>query len=63
MAISAGQMTPLEALGRYWGFDGFRLLQGEAVEAALGGRDCLLVLPTGGGAARAREGDGAAAGP
>jgi len=39
----------LEALGRYWGFDGFRPLQGEAVDAALAGRDCLLVLPTGGG--------------
>ncbi|HLQ36028.1 MAG TPA: ATP-dependent DNA helicase RecQ, partial [Chloroflexota bacterium] len=42
-------MTPAEALRRYWGFESFRPLQGEAVEAALGGRDCLLVLPTGGG--------------
>ncbi|HLG71451.1 MAG TPA: ATP-dependent DNA helicase RecQ [Chloroflexota bacterium] len=42
-------MTPQEALRKYWGFDEFRPLQGEAVEAALGKRDCLLVLPTGGG--------------
>jgi ATP-dependent DNA helicase RecQ len=49
MAVSAGQMTPAEALRRYWGFDAFRPLQGEAVEAALALRDCLLVLPTGGG--------------
>ena len=43
------QLTPEEALGRFWGFDTFRPLQGEAVGAALTGRDCLLVLPTGGG--------------
>jgi ATP-dependent DNA helicase RecQ len=45
----AEQLAPLDALRRYWGFDAFRPLQGEAVEAALAGRDCLLVLPTGGG--------------
>jgi ATP-dependent DNA helicase RecQ len=49
MAIAAGQLAPLEALRRYWGFEAFRPLQSEAVEAALSGRDCLLVLPTGGG--------------
>ncbi|HEX6510915.1 MAG TPA: ATP-dependent DNA helicase RecQ, partial [Chloroflexota bacterium] len=42
-------LSPAEALRRYWGYDSFRPLQGEAIEAALGGRDCLLVLPTGGG--------------
>ncbi len=39
----------LEPLGRHWGFGAFRPLQREAVEAVLGGRDVLLVLPTGGG--------------
>ena len=39
----------LAALERHWGFTAFRPLQREAVEAALAGRDALLVLPTGGG--------------
>ena len=42
-------MTPLEALKKHWGYDAFRLLQAEAITAALGGRDTLVVLPTGGG--------------
>jgi ATP-dependent DNA helicase RecQ len=41
--------SPVEALRRGWGYDSFRPLQREAVDAALGGRDCLIVLPTGGG--------------
>ncbi len=36
-------------LGRFWGFNGFRHHQRRAVLAALRGRDCLAVLPTGGG--------------
>ena len=39
----------LEAVRRYWGFDALRPLQGEAIEAALAGRDSLVVMPTGGG--------------
>ena len=42
-------MTPEEALQRHWGYGTFKPLQREAVEAALAGRDCLVVLPTGGG--------------
>jgi ATP-dependent DNA helicase RecQ len=42
-------MTPSEALKKHWGYDAFRPLQREAVEAALAGRDALVVLPTGGG--------------
>ncbi|MBI5881723.1 MAG: RecQ family ATP-dependent DNA helicase [Elusimicrobia bacterium] len=38
-----------EALRRGWGHAAFRPLQREAVQAALSGRDCLVVLPTGGG--------------
>jgi len=39
----------LEALKKHWGYAAFRPLQREAVEAVIGGRDVLLVLPTGGG--------------
>ncbi|MBI4422094.1 MAG: RecQ family ATP-dependent DNA helicase [Elusimicrobia bacterium] len=42
-------MTAEEALRHRWGFDAFRPLQREAVEAALAGKDSLIVLPTGGG--------------
>lgn len=42
-------MRPEEILRRRWGYDSFKPLQREAVEAALAGRDCLVVLPTGGG--------------
>ena len=41
--------APAEALRQRWGFTAFRPLQREAIEAALSGRDTLLVLPTGGG--------------
>ena len=41
---------PLAAvLRRVWGFDTFRDLQREAIEAVLARRDSLVVLPTGGG--------------
>jgi ATP-dependent DNA helicase RecQ len=39
----------LETLRRTWGFGALRPLQEEAIRAALGGRDSLVVLPTGGG--------------
>ena len=39
----------LDAVRRYWGFDGLRPLQAEAIAAALAGRDSLVVMPTGGG--------------
>ncbi|MDE2293655.1 MAG: RecQ family ATP-dependent DNA helicase [Elusimicrobia bacterium] len=42
-------MNAAEALRRHWGYDSFRPLQSEAVEAVLSGRDALVVLPTGGG--------------
>src|SRR2546426_12308489 len=38
-----------EALQRVWGFSSFRPLQREAIQAILGGRDSVVVLPTGGG--------------
>ncbi len=42
-------MTKEEALKKYFGFDAFRSLQEEAVEASLEERDLLMILPTGGG--------------
>jgi ATP-dependent DNA helicase RecQ len=36
-------------LQKYWGYDAFRPLQAEAMQAVLGGRDSVVVLPTGGG--------------
>jgi ATP-dependent DNA helicase RecQ len=38
-----------EILKRYWGYDGFRLLQEEIIESVLAGKDTLALLPTGGG--------------
>ena len=38
-----------EALRRHWGYGGFLPLQAEAMGAIRKGRDCLVVLPTGGG--------------
>src|SRR5437588_4726991 len=34
---------------KHWGFSSFRPLQEQAMRTVLGGRDSLLVLPTGGG--------------
>ncbi len=44
-----GQFKVEAALARYWGYTSFRPLQREAMDAVLGGRDSLVVLPTGGG--------------
>ncbi len=42
-------MNAEEILKKRWGYDTFKPLQKEAIEAALAGRDSLVVLPTGGG--------------
>ena len=47
--VQRERRKPVEALQRFWGYDGFRPLQAEAVDAGLARRDCLIVLPTGGG--------------
>ncbi len=39
----------LETLQRYWGYDGFRPLQEQAMQLALDRKDSLVVMPTGGG--------------
>ena len=43
------EISPQEALKKYFGFGRFREPQGEIVETILGGRDALVVMPTGGG--------------
>jgi ATP-dependent DNA helicase RecQ len=39
----------LDVLRRTWGYESLRPLQERAIEAALAGRDSLVVMPTGGG--------------
>lgn len=41
--------APQEILKKYWGYDKFRPLQEEIINAALDNRDVLALLPTGGG--------------
>ncbi|MEM7645643.1 MAG: ATP-dependent DNA helicase RecQ [Pseudomonadota bacterium] len=43
------QHTPIETLKKYWGYDGFRPLQEEAILGALQGADSLVLMPTGSG--------------
>jgi len=38
-----------EILKKYWGFDAFRSLQEEIIEAAIYGKDTVALMPTGGG--------------
>ncbi len=38
-----------EALKKYWGYGGFRPVQRQVIESVLGGRDTLVLMPTGGG--------------
>src|ERR1041384_6864382 len=47
--MPAAEIIPEDVLRKHWGFESFRPLQKAAVDAALAGRDSLVVLPTGGG--------------
>ena len=50
MSIETSATQQLKgALQEYWGYDSFRPLQQEAMEAVLADRDSVVVLPTGGG--------------
>ncbi len=42
-------LTPQLILKQYWGFDAFRPLQEEVINAVLDGKDVLALMPTGGG--------------
>ncbi|MBR1573258.1 MAG: RecQ family ATP-dependent DNA helicase [Bacteroidales bacterium] len=42
-------MRALDILQEYWGYEAFRPMQEDIVQAALDGRDVLAILPTGGG--------------
>ncbi len=42
-------MVARELLKQYWGYDAFRPLQEEIINAVLDGKDILALLPTGGG--------------
>ena len=42
-------LTAKEILKQYWGYDSFRPLQEEIINAVLEGNDALALLPTGGG--------------
>ncbi len=42
-------MNKTELLKQYWGFDTFRPLQEDIIDAVLNGQDTLALLPTGGG--------------
>ena len=41
--------SPTDILQQYWGYPGFRPLQGEIIDHLLAGHDTLALLPTGGG--------------
>ena len=44
------QNTNIEdTLNKHWGYSKFRPLQKEAISSTLEGKDCLVILPTGGG--------------
>jgi ATP-dependent DNA helicase RecQ len=50
ICIRAMVAEPIQdVLKRYWGYDSFLPLQKEAIQATCGGRDTIVVLPTGGG--------------
>lgn len=42
-------ITPLEILKKYWGYDSFRFKQEEIISSVLANRNTLGIMPTGGG--------------
>ncbi|GFR52325.1 hypothetical protein Agub_g14863, partial [Astrephomene gubernaculifera] len=39
----------VDVLEQYWGYSEFRFCQRQVIESILAGKDCLVVMPTGGG--------------
>jgi len=48
-SITDPEMALRDVLRKHWGYEDFLPLQREAMSAVLGGRDSVVVLPTGGG--------------
>lgn len=42
-------LTPKEILQHYWGYEHFRPIQEKIIQSILDGKDCMAILPTGGG--------------
>jgi len=48
-SMACDEAAILQTLQKHWGYNSFRPLQREAIDAVLGERDSVVVLPTGGG--------------